>query len=217
MPWPAIIGALASAGAGVAGWLGQRSANEANQRLAREQMAFQERMSNTSAQRSVADYASAGLNPALAYDRPASAPAGALSRVEDAIGKGVSSALQAKALQQSLENSRVQNEALKLQTQADLELKNSQTRRNAAEGATAVIQGDLLQANRLATLRGLEIRNIDQPAESRSKAARAAIDEFGIAAARNQSAMESRLGELSPQLRFWLNSAGMAARLFRPF
>lgn len=86
--WPALIPAIASVGAGIAGWFGQKSANDRNEKLARDQMAFQERMSSSSAQRSVEDYTKAGLNPALAYDRPASSPAGSLARVEDAVGKG---------------------------------------------------------------------------------------------------------------------------------
>lgn len=215
--WPAIIGALGSVGVGIGSWFGQRSANKENERLSKEQMAFQERMSSTSAERSVEDYTRAGLNPALAYDRPASSPAGSLSRVEDAVGKGISSALQAKALHQSLENARVQNEATKLQTQADIELKSSQSLRNLQEGATSVSQNALLGAQLRFADQNIKFSAIDQPFSTRQKAAEAAIREFGVAGARNQSALDTRLGEMSPGLRLLLQSASQAARIFRPF
>lgn len=211
MPLPVwLIPSIISAGAGVASWLGGERANKQNERMADKQMDFQERMSSTSAQRSVKDYEAAGLNPALAYDRPASSPAGALSRAEDAVGKGVSTAMQARALVQSLE-------IAKAQSQADLELKQSQVARNAAEGATAIVQGDVLGAQRRMTDAQIGALMANQPHDLRKKIADAAIREYEIPAYRNEAKMQNRLGELAPQLRFWLGNARTAASLMPRF
>lgn len=125
-----------------------------NRANAREQMAFQERMSSTSHQREVEDLIKAGLNPVLSANSGASTPTGAMASVDGSpLTAKETMKFQEKQLKAQID---AQSAIAKLQANAQLQTAaiNAQTskyvadRSSSAQLASAALNYD---ASRYAT------------------------------------------------------------------
>lgn len=117
-----------------------KAQNESNERIARENRQFQERMSSTAHQRAYKDLKAAGLNPILAAGSQASSPGGSTATMQNTAApyEGIGS----KAMQS-------------LYSAKQLKLMDSQDWNQRAQAAQADAQGTLASNNAyLARVRG---------------------------------------------------------------
>lgn len=179
-----------------------------NAREASKNRQFQERMSSTAHQREVRDLRLSGINPMISrMGSGASAPGGDRAQMED-LGKGLSSALQARMMKAQIDligaqtqrevatTQEINRSSQELNSGSDMRL---QQLRNASDLSHLSLQ-ERRQLVPLALERArAEIGQITSSAEAAR--ARAYLDRLDSVRAMNEAEFEAALGAASPALR----------------
>lgn len=174
--------AAAAAAAALLSTGGQIYTNDQNRAEAERNRRFQERMSSTAIQRSVADYQAAGLNPGLAYDKGASSPGGAQATIGDPVSPGINSAQRTSEMLQALKIAKEQHES---------NLENDRVTR-----AVAMRQGKKIEYEQDLLTQAWHFNNANQPVDLRTKTATALLQEYLLPGAQNTARFENTTGML---------------------
>jgi len=215
----ALAGGIGSIISGSKNLKGIRETNEANKAMAKSQMKFQERMSNTAHQRQTKDMIAAGLNPILSATggSGASAPAGATATMQapdysfigDSLKGGINSGM-----------------AL-MSTMSSLKAQDSQTAKTLAETLNVLEQKKAIGAG----IRGQELANAKAEGINPSEIERAKYEKDRSHTAKQREEAEMRYRKLrskedeknvwldkkEEQIGGWLENLNSGAELFRKF
>jgi len=160
-----LLGPIGGIIGGIFGDKGQRSANQANLQIARENRQWQERMSNSAYQRSAKDLEAAGLNRILALGNSASTPSGNTAQMQNTNTGRAAAATQAAHSAMSL---RQQQQAI-YQSMAQENLSDSQARNvdaqtKQAEAMLPKIAADAARAGAATALDNARLSKADAEA-----------------------------------------------------
>lgn len=153
---------------GALGGLGSLASGLFGQSSAREQMAFQERMSSTAHQREVEDLKKAGLNPVLSAGAGASAPGGASATMPNP-GSELGAAVASSARMMALELPRLESDLRLQAAQRHLTLESAD--KATADAAVSLAEASNVAADtevkrmvrqRMSTLLDPERRQVEQ-------------------------------------------------------